>query len=840
MKNGRDGEYNPELFEARNRMTFRGDLLRTGLCTAALLVLAYGMKTYLGLNGGAFLFVLVLVSVIAVQFALYLREKNRARLVNAFMSVMTETSGGCYWEWDPATGSFRLAPKGVTLFGKDVGNFDDLLALLHPDDVFNFRRAAESLLSEDNYDGESSEKSLSAEFRIQSVMGNWRWFVVRSSGIERAGDGRVSKITGSMLDIDAYKRAVEAMRASERRLTTIFRSAPGSMAVTDSDGNLIDANQAFYDMLGFSAEELQGVPIMSLSDTPYDKESKVIMQEILRECESYEDSRFHLEEDFVCRNGHCITLDYGISAILDFDGNILNYIFSGIDITLQKKHAAELRLLAENQRWLFDFLRQFNQFDGIGQLFEALKENLPKVVSFSSLKLIVPSFLDKAWVLDNVTEYDAETTQDELTRLLAGIGPSGRTYVSRTAIAWGDLARDGGADQIHSVLAIPLVYKETMWGVMVLESPVARAFSDQDVTLMSIVGTNIGLYFEEQSNRAELDTHTERLQQLHLLIHSLLRTRNRDHLLEGMLGYLREAVSDSSCAVYLFNGERDVGAAKLERLAWYDEEDIPVPDSTLVLKSIAQETPISEYGEHGEEIRKIVPIVFHTHNVGAVDLCKPSGILPTELKMFQLLMDYVAGFWVLYEIMALREEEASVDPLTGIWNRRYMIRRLQEESDRITRYGGNACLVIGDMGNFKHTNDNYGHSKGDEVLVKSAAAIKKNLRLSDSVGRYGGDEFILLLPNVTRTDADVIIERIKLELAQVRILSDDSDPDSPPISVVMDFGLALFPGGASSLMDTVNLADEAMYLNKTERKAQAAWAAEGRIQGREDHEEKGC
>ena len=135
-------------------------------------------------------------------------------------------------------------------------------------------------------------------------------------------------------------------------------------------------------MLGYSAEELQGVPIMSFSEGLRDKDSKVVIADIYRECESYEDSRFHIEENFQCRDGRRITVDFGLSSISDTDGTVQNYIFAGIDITQQKKHAAELKLLAENQRWLFDFLRQFNQFDGIVQLFEALKENLPQVVSF--------------------------------------------------------------------------------------------------------------------------------------------------------------------------------------------------------------------------------------------------------------------------------------------------------------------------------------------------------------------------------------------------------------------------------------------------------------------------
>ncbi|MDR1376470.1 MAG: diguanylate cyclase [Synergistaceae bacterium] len=747
-------------------------------------------------------------AILLVQSALFVKERNKSKLSSAFMSTMTKTTKGYWWIWNVATGYLHLIPEGHLVFGRDIETFEDFTALIHPDDVSVFEKAAARLRSSPASSGDPFD----VEFRAQSVQGDWRWFAVRSGAIEYVSN-KAARVMGSMLDIDAYKRATEAMRSSESQLETIFRSAPGSMAVMDSEGNLIDANQVFYDMLGYSAKELQGTPIMSLSKDYAGRNGKAAIEEVLRECESYEDTQFHMEGDFICRNGQNITLEFGIAAIFDFDGNILNYIFSGIDITIQKKHSAELKLLTENQRWLFDFLQQFNQFDGIVQLFEALEENLPQVISFSSLSLLVPSFLNRAWLLDSTKELDV--TDTAVNDLLTEEGQLGRAYVNRTPLTWNDPLPGGE----RSNLAVPLTYKDKTWGVMKLEGK-SNIFTDQDVTLMSILGGNIGLYFEEQSDRSELDTHAQHLQRLHSLIHSLLRTQNRDHLLDGMLQYLKEVVSDSVCVVYLFVDDKISGNSQLERLAGYEEEGISLPDSALVLDAINQKNSLMEYDERGMEIRRVSPLIFQTHSVGAVDLHKPSGLLPMELKMYQLLVDYVSGFWVLYDLMAIREEEAFIDPLTGIWNRRYMIRRLQEESDRIARYGGNACLVIGDMGNFKQTNDNYGHTKGDEVLVKAASAIKKNLRLSDSVGRYGGDEFIILLPNISGQDAEAVLKRISLELENLQIRSDDDDPNSSMITVIIDFGLAIYPGEAAALMETINVADEIMYANKMRRKKQ--------------------
>jgi diguanylate cyclase (GGDEF)-like protein len=238
------------------------------------------------------------------------------------------------------------------------------------------------------------------------------------------------------------------------------------------------------------------------------------------------------------------------------------------------------------------------------------------------------------------------------------------------------------------------------------------------------------------------------------------------------------------------------------------------------MKSILANTPFTECNETGLETRRSSPSFFQDRSVGAMEIRKPSGMLSPELEIYRLLIDYISGFWTLYDILLQREEEASIDPLTGIWNRRYMIRRLKEESDRITRYGGNACLALGDIGNFKSVNDTYGHIKGDEVLAKTASTIRDNLRISDNVGRYGGDEFLLLLTNVVKADAEAVIHRIQSELDQMVILSDDSDPNSPRISVVVDFGMAFYPNDTASLVETIALADEAMYASKIARKEQ--------------------
>jgi diguanylate cyclase (GGDEF)-like protein len=321
-----------------------------------------------------------------------------------------------------------------------------------------------------------------------------------------------------------------------------------------------------------------------------------------------------------------------------------------------------------------------------------------------------------------------------------------------------------------------------------------------------------------RSESAEENIHAQRLyERFHEMMCSLTNSQNREQLLERILEYLKNKIPDSACAVYLASDD-EKGILKLNCLNRYESEKLPLPDRIPVMDAVNRRVPMTICRENAMQTRAISTLSCRSRSVGAVDLYKPGGLSFQESALYQLSIDYASSLWSLYDFLTLLEEEAFIDPLTGVWNRRYMTRRLEEENERIRRYGGNACLVMGDMGNFKHVNDRYGHTKGDEALTQAAAAIKKNLRISDIVGRYGGDEFILLLPNITKPDADIVITRISTALKNLRIRSDDSDPESPPIKIVMDFGIAIFPGDAPTLMEIINQADGAMYANKAARK----------------------
>jgi len=153
---------------------------------------------------------------------------------------------------------------------------------------------------------------------------------------------------------------------------------------------------------------------------------------------------------------------------------------------------------------------------------------------------------------------------------------------------------------------------------------------------------------------------------------------------------------------------------------------------------------------------------------------------------------------------------AFVDNLTRVFNRNYWTQRLIEETKRADRSHTPLTLVIFDIDNFKRCNDQFGHIAGDEVLRRIAGIIKENSREVDYVGRYGGEEFGLILPNLTEEIAFNVTERIRKQVESSEFIRNEYQK----ISVTLSAGIAVYPQDANNENDLIDAADKAMYLSK--------------------------
>ena len=168
----------------------------------------------------------------------------------------------------------------------------------------------------------------------------------------------------------------------------------------------------------------------------------------------------------------------------------------------------------------------------------------------------------------------------------------------------------------------------------------------------------------------------------------------------------------------------------------------------------------------------------------------------------------------LKNALAVVEAAARRDPLTGLSNRRDILEKIQPEVFRFERDGQPFSLIIADIDDFKHINDTFGHECGDLVLKEISAAILNSVRKLDVVARWGGEEFLLLLPNTHLEGALKKGEDIRQMIANLTL-----EYEGQPVPVTMTFGVSTFADN-SSIEACIKLADQALYTGKTSGKNQ--------------------
>ena len=158
------------------------------------------------------------------------------------------------------------------------------------------------------------------------------------------------------------------------------------------------------------------------------------------------------------------------------------------------------------------------------------------------------------------------------------------------------------------------------------------------------------------------------------------------------------------------------------------------------------------------------------------------------------------------------EFDATHDALTGLWNRGVVIESLQKELQRSERSGDSLGVMIADLDHFKKINDSYGHLIGDMVLQEVATRLASSVRSYDSVGRYGGEEFLVVVPNCRAEDIIVSAERLRRRIADLPIIT-----PAGPIAVTLSIGVVSATIGTASpnYMVLLRMADAGLYRAKS-------------------------
>lgn len=215
---------------------------------------------------------------------------------------------------------------------------------------------------------------------------------------------------------------------------------------------------------------------------------------------------------------------------------------------------------------------------------------------------------------------------------------------------------------------------------------------------------------------------------------------------------------------------------------------------------------------HGRGPNSILcaPLVSKGNILGVIELInrrESGGFQPDDLTVLTTLADYAAIAIENARYVQRIQELSITDDVTGLYNSRHLHTILSREVARSKRHKLQFTLVFLDLDFFKRVNDTHGHLMGSRVLKETADVIRRMLRESDVAIRYGGDEFVLLLPETSKKGALILVRRLRLAVNKNRFLRDKG----LNIRITASYGIAEYPSDTTNKLHLIKLADQAMY-----------------------------
>jgi diguanylate cyclase (GGDEF)-like protein len=221
-----------------------------------------------------------------------------------------------------------------------------------------------------------------------------------------------------------------------------------------------------------------------------------------------------------------------------------------------------------------------------------------------------------------------------------------------------------------------------------------------------------------------------------------------------------------------------------------------------------------------------VPVRYRDHCLGVIELinCVGSeGFQDRDLALLEALADFAAIALENARHVKRIQELTITDDCTNLYNARHMDFILETEIYRSQRYGYEFSLVFIDLDHFKNVNDTHGHLVGSKLLAEVGQMVKTTCRRIDFAFRYGGDEFVIVLPQSTKENAFVVAKRLHRMLGETTWLK----AEGLNIHFTASVGVASYPADAKSKVELLHLADEAMYMVKNTTRNGVAGARVG-------------
>jgi len=371
---------------------------------------------------------------------------------------------------------------------------------------------------------------------------------------------------------------------------------------------------------------------------------------------------------------------------------------------------------------------------------------------------------------------------------------------------------------------VPLINMEELVGVLAIsERRDGRLYAVEDIDLLEVVTAQVAASIEKEYLHERLREQDEEITLINHLTTIITSSVSIQMIFEGFAQELKKVVSVDWASIAVIDGDELYFMALSSTVgsAWQTEERIPLKGTATEWvyqeKRSLYEADLKRHhrfwtGEYhlqqGSRSIVYLPLTITDHCIGSLIVAshKPNAYSRSQIKLLERVALQIAAPIENAQLYIRVEQKSRIDELTGLFNRRHFEERLKEEISRHSRYGNEFSIFMLDLDNFKSYNDVYGHPAGDIILNQLGKIIKSSVRNADQAFRYGGDEFVAILPETTREDAWGVAERVREQIAE--------EMERQTIAITSSIGLASYPSDGVMADELVDVADTTLYYAK--------------------------
>ncbi|MCJ7669472.1 MAG: diguanylate cyclase, partial [Dehalococcoidia bacterium] len=356
--------------------------------------------------------------------------------------------------------------------------------------------------------------------------------------------------------------------------------------------------------------------------------------------------------------------------------------------------------------------------------------------------------------------------------------------------------------------------------VAISERRYGKLYAVEDIDLLESITAQVAASMEKEYSRERLREQDQETTLLNRLTSIITSSVSIQMLFERFTQELKKVADIDWATIALVDGNELCFMVLSSTIgsAWQPGERIPLEGTATELvcqeKKSLYEPDLKRHqrfwtGEshlqQGINSVAYLPLNVTDRTIGSLILAsrKPNAYNRRQIKLLEKVALQIAAPIENAQLYARLEQKSRIDELTGLFNRRYFEERLKEELSRHSRYGDVFSISMIDLDNFKAYNDVYGHPAGDILLGQIGRIIKNSVRNVDQAFRYGGDEFVVILPQTARDAAYVVAERVRRQIAE--------EMEKRAIAVTCSIGLASYPADGMLSGELVDVADTALY-----------------------------